>query len=688
MADKKLSAACACVLPSTRSFAFLVTLSFVFVNLPPAQAQEEQVKPYVMLLFDTSGSMIWNICDDDYSCINGDNSIECPGNQISCGDAGCLCTTFGCGNGIADDARLYKVKKGAYSVVSAFGEVTFGLSRFEQNPASFTCSGTSGRVGGWVSAGCSSGTPLLNPGNRADVLVEFADGNQNEMLLWMNNCDDWPNAGACPQDNAPTTGCSLCSECGTGCDMELRASGNTPIAGSLKDLRVNFFPTVIANDLKKECRPYRVILLTDGQNNCGGVPKDEAQALFELPDKSIPVHVIGFGRSALKTLLDAIADGGGTGEAIIVEDEISLALAMASIISESILIEKCNNADEDCDDLCDETWPEVGVTNTDCTNQRAAQTCTVGRGECRRTGTYVCKADESGSECSVTAGTPVTEICWNGLDDDCDGQVDEDCQICSPQPEICDGKDNDCDGKIDTADPNMVPLPASCGPIKIGECKPGTPACTNGQVVCNGFVGPTPEICDNKDNNCDGIIDNFREPCFPFASGCDVVARTCQGVCTLGSKLCTAGTWGACQGALGPTIEVCNGLDDNCDGTVDEGVASICRDYKTCNTYPSCTSCPSPPKEVCNGKDDDCNNAIDDNPIDAGKSCVPPPGTQFCGKGTLVCENGVLVCKGTPGDTEICNGIDDDCNNKIDDNIDGEGDECYPAGEPGCEKDN
>lgn len=50
-------------------------------------------------------------------------------------------------------------------------------------------------------------------------------------------------------------------------------------------------------------------------------------------------------------------------------------------------------------------------------------TCTVGIGACHRSGTFVCMANGSGTECSATPGTPSDEICGNNVDENCDGQA-------------------------------------------------------------------------------------------------------------------------------------------------------------------------------------------------------------------------------------------------------------------------
>jgi len=171
-----------------------------------------------------------------------------------------------------------------------------------------------------------------------------------------------------------------------------------------------------------------------------------------------------------------------------------------------------------------------------------------------------------------------------------------------------------------------------------------------------------------------------------------------QPPCHAGTRKCDNGIWGECNGQVRPTIEACNGVDDDCDGRTDEGEANIAADCVladpnlkgACKNGVSlcragevvCTQRVFPASDECNDKDDDCDGNTDENTaikcyaaaagcMDDGKgafTCKAP-----CAAGTSECVMGkYATCTGsvTPG-TEAPSQVgqqpvDEDCDGKID----------------------
>jgi len=111
------------------------------------------------------------------------------------------------------------------------------------------------------------------------------------------------------------------------------------------------------------------------------------------------------------------------------------------------------------------------------------------------------------------------------LDTDGDGCGDAcDCSGgCTPAgPEICDGRDNDCNGLIDDGlDLDPADPAAACDTGRPGVCAPGHWSCVNGIDVCLAFQQPADERCDGLDNDCDGVTDEVhRDPLCPAGSLC------------------------------------------------------------------------------------------------------------------------------------------------------------------------
>jgi hypothetical protein len=98
--------------------------------------------------------------------------------------------------------------------------------------------------------------------------------------------------------------------------------------------------------------------------------------------------------------------------------------------------------------------------------------------------------------------------------------------------------------------------------------------------------------------------------------------------------------------------------------------------------YTRCLDQVVPTLESCNGIDDDCNGAVDDV---AGQSCQVSGAVGGCGVvGTIVCRGAAPSCELTQlTGIESCNGIDDDCDGNTDEDIAGT---CFPSGASGCER--
>jgi hypothetical protein len=314
--------------------------------------------------------------------------------------------------------------------------------------------------------------------------------------------------------------------------------------------------------------------------------------------------------------------------------------------------EECNGLDDDCNGLTDETFNvatdpnHCGRCGTVCTFANASAACSIGR--CRL-------------EACATGFVDQDRLEPNGCE----------CQITEAGVEICDGKDNDCDGVVDDGFDLQTSVEhcgtcgrkcefpqagATCGAgmCRMAACNPGfLDLDGNQRNGCEYKCSPSnngQEICDGQDNDCDGNVDE-EDPrngqrCWPEGTpGCDVARGTCAGGCAFGVYACLPGGL-VCQRPTLPRADVCDGQDNDCDGAVDE-------DFDLQNDPRWCGAC----NRVC-----EVANAV---PGCAGGQCV----IRSCRAGFVDLDgrldNGCeYAC--TADGPEVCDGKDNDCNGRID----------------------
>jgi hypothetical protein len=355
-----------------------------------------------------------------------------------------------------------------------------------------------------------------------------------------------------------------------------------------------------------------------------------------------------------------------------------------SALRSPTLFEVCDGIDNDCDGIPDPTdAPIVSLWYADGDGDgfgdpgRFVESCARPMGDWSLLGTDCDDTDPSRHPAQA-------EQC-NGLDDDCNGVADY---------EIAPGdtEDDDRDGR---ADANCLPRPATLD-------------CDDRDASSSG---DSPEVCDGRDNDCDGRTDEGMEstPLYRDEDG-DGYGSTRSGVIVgCGAAPGYSARDGDCDDGSSirnpGALEGCNGVDDDCDTRVDEDpTASFCPADQVClggrcRERPTCAA----GYADCDGvRANGCESFLATDPLNCGvcsRRCPSEPGARSSCVASrcmpIACDSAYLDCNGNLGrgrdgcehpascgpcgtlpSMEICgNGLDDDCDGMLD-----EGCACTPGG--------
>ena len=352
---------------------------------------------------------------------------------------------------------------------------------------------------------------------------------------------------------------------------------------------------------------------------------------------------------------------------------------------------------------------------------------------------FACRTPETKESHGDTADTAPVDADGDGaaLDVDCD---DQDASVHPGAVEVCDGIDQDCDGEVDEGVTGTFYEDADGDgwgneEAPVQDCD-GTGSTTSQAGDCddgNPQVNPNAhEVCNGLDDDCDGDADGDaldREEWFDDVDGDGF------GDPAASALACEAPEGGVADdqdcddtdAAVNPdAAEVCNGVDDDCDDAVDDddpslsdattwyldldedgyGLESVSTEAceQPSGWVENASDCDDTEAEVnpgateiCNEVDDDCDEDIDDEDadLDTGTATLwyddvdgdgygdPDASTVACAQPTSTvaddtdCDDGDSASY--PGATEACDGVDNDCDGSADNGAEGADVTCAAA---------
>ena len=325
-----------------------------------------------------------------------------------------------------------------------------------------------------------------------------------------------------------------------------------------------------------------------------------------------------------------------------------------------------------------------------------ASSCDPATGKCALTPSPDGSACDDGLLCSL-ADACLSGACQGGTWRDC-GHLDGPCRVgtCSPENGTCQSLDKPdgtvCDGD-DACWLEAACFDGACQAVTTTDCDDGDPCtvdtCEPAEGDCTHTLEAVAadEICDDEDNDCDGLTDGDDD---------DLVLVLCEqqgGACAQSRRpaaRCVDGAWQACTAedyaahsdAYHVDDAICDGVDDDCDGITDEDyvvTSSACGQGACASTgQVRCVSgglvddcAPAPPATddaTCDGVDEDCDGITDEDFLIMATSC----GLGACAaSGELLCLDGAPLDTCTPGSPDAtvdssCDGVDQDCDGDVD----------------------